>query len=380
MNNFSKVLVGSSLVLGVALFSMGCGGNSSCCTGNDVIAQVNLLGANNLTNGNTLPLNVNTLNVNGMGSSSDGTITKAVWTVYEDCTKDTMIDTKTVTTKGAEVELDLGEAGTHKVCIVVTDTNGNSDEDCKCITVQENNGPTADIDGLSNILKAGCPISLNGANSVSHSGSNTIQSYVWTLDGTTVSTVETYALPDGLTAGSHEICLTVTDSNQETHQRCETKVVQPHSNPVAVLNVSHDNIDVADEGTLYFNDTLNLTCAGSHDDCPEGNRNIPQNESTQTGTCDFNGQSWQSEDATCQTPPPAGVVYINGGPNPTSYFYQENCRLTGEVNQVNTTSGSVSVSMCGQPLFNCVKFWVDVTDNFGGTARAEKTFKVTTKP
>ena len=385
MHTLTKVVISSSLVLGAALFSLGCGGGASCCDGNSVNAKVNLLASNNFTSTNTLPANQSVLAVNGLGSTSNSNIVKADWTAYANCTKDTVIDTATATSKDTSIQLDLKTPGQHKVCVVVTDVNGLTDEDCDCITVQELDKPTPVISPAA--LKPACP--LDGSTSVSHSGSNRIDGYKWTvntLSGSTFATTATSQVP----SGANKVCLTVTDSNGETNGICRD--VAPHSAPVAVLHVSQNQSgqnEIADGGILNFGDQLNVTCAGSHDDCPltDGGRSIPQNGTNTNGTCEFNGASYQSTAPDCSVVPQDGVVYTGQSQHATNpatatetatapYWYRENCKLSGELTQTNNTAGAVSVLMCGTEVFNCVKFWVDVTDEFGGTARAEKTFRV----
>ena len=381
MKSLTKVALVGSVVLGAALFSIGCGGSSSCCDGNAIKAKVNLLGENNLVKG-VLPANDHTLTVNGLASTSDGTITQAVWKAYEDCSKSKVIDTKTVNTKGDKVELNLGAPGQHKVCVTVTDTNGLNDEDCTCITVAQPAGPTPVISPTA--LKAGCP--LDGSQSVANSGK--IKSYNWTLnskDGTSISKEATASVPNPTSAS--KVCLTVTNSDDVSNTTCQT--ITAHAAPHAEIHVYKRNtqtVEVADGGALDFGSQLTLNCNGSHDDCPltEGGRSIPANNN---GTCDFDGASYESTAADCSVEPQAGVMltgYKDSASNPNTatetdtapYWYKENCKLTGELVQANDTAGTVTVNMCGTQVFNCVKFTVNVTDQFGGTSTAVKRFKV----
>ncbi len=357
MSNFTKVLVGSSLVLGAALFSIGCGGGAGCCSGNDVKANVNIL--SNVINGN-LPSNSHTLDVNGLGSSSDGTITKAVWTAYATCTKDTVIDTKTVTAKDAAVVLDLGAPGTHKVCVVVTDTNGNSDEDCKCINVQELDGPSASITGLSQTLKVGCPLPTpTGENSTTNSGSNTL-TYAWTLDGNSVGTATTPTLPTTLTAtpNPHVVCLTVTDSNGISNEQCQNVNIVPHNAPTAVIRVwnhlNADQSDIPENSILSKNTRYDLSCSGSQDDCPQDAENIE---------CTWNASSYKAVGGSCDIAKSARNYYV------------ENCfddaEHTGHGSQTttpNTDSNLLSyITLCNSATeFDCVEVVMTATDKLHG--------------
>ena len=379
MKTITKVTLASSLVLGAALFSLGCGSGESCCSGNSVDAKVSLLDSNNMGSNNTLPANVSTLQVSGLTSTSNSNIVKAEWIAYSDCAKTAIVDRKEVSAKDTDVTLDLQTPGSHKVCLVVTDANGLQDEDCKCVTVQETAGPTAIITGLPADMKIGCPLpALSGADSVSHSSSGTISSYSWSLDGANLGTGATPTLPSNLTdnPNPHEVCLTVTDSDGNTNMSCKNLTVKPHDKPTAVLHVLNGTTEIEDGGELNFGSSLTLNCNGSHDDCPidANGRSIPQYNASNNGECNFNGSSYESTAADCSVLPQAGVVYPDTQTAP--YYYKENCKLTGELTQSSATDGQVTVNMCGTQVFHCVKFWVDVTDQFGGTARAEKTFRV----
>jgi len=362
MKSLSKVLVGSSLVLSATLFSIGCGGGGACCGGNDILAKVNVLSSNNLVNGNTLPLNDNTLNVNGFGSSSDATITKAVWTVYEDCnSRDTIVDgPKTVNTKDVELTLDLGTPGTRNVCVVVTDTNGNSDEDCTCITVQELNGPSASITGLARTLKVGCPLPApTGENSTTNSGSDTL-TYAWTLDGNAAGTAVTPTLPATLTATPtpHVVCLTVTDSNQISSEQCQDITIVPHSAPTAVIRVwnhlNEDQIDIPADSILSKSTQYDLSCSGSQDDCPQDEEDIE---------CTWNASSYKSVNDSC---------YVEAS---TRDYYIQDCfddaKHPGHGTQTttpNTDSSLLSyITLCSSETeFDCIEVTMTATDKLHG--------------
>ncbi len=358
MSNFTKIALTGSLVLSAALFSIGCGGNSACCSGNAVDAKVNILG--NLINGDTLPQNQSTLTVNGISSSSDGTITKAVWTSYTDCDKSAIVDTKTVSSKADSVTLDLGAPGNHKVCVVVTDTNGNSDEDCKCITVQQLDGPSAKITGLPQQLKVGCPLPTpTGATSVTNSGSNRL-TYAWTLDGNAVGTSVTPSLPTTLTAtpNPHIVCLTVTDSNGLSNETCQNVSIAPHEAPTAVMKVwntgDSTQADIQAGETLSKNNTYNLSCAGSRDDCPQDDEDIE---------CRWNASSYKAVNGDCNVAESARTYYIQN-------CFDDN-EHTGHGPQTTTpTSNSSllsSITLCGSATeFDCVEVEMTATDKLHG--------------
>jgi len=354
MNNLSKIVVSSSLVLGAALFSLGCG-DDACCKGNEVVAKVNLLSSNNLINGDTLLPNDHTLSVNGFGSSSDGTITKAVWTVYESCSqKNTILDTQTVTSKDTAVELDLATPGTHNVCVVVTDDNGNKDEDCTCVTVQQLDGPSASITGLSQTLKVGCPLPTpTGASSTTNSGSSTL-TYAWTLDGNPAGSAVTPNLPTTLTAAPdpHEVCLTVTDSNEISNEQCQNVDIIPHTAPTAVLSVWNSgdtNQTLLNENTdaLSRSDSYDLSCGGSHDDCPQDAEDL---------TCNWEARSYFVEGTDCSTTPQTNYI--------SDCFTNEGGH-SGFGSKVTDVSTPTFVQLCSanETQYKCVEVSLTVTDN-----------------
>ena len=359
MHNLSKIALVGSVVLGAALFSIGCGGDSACCSGNAVVAKVNILESNNISNG-TLPLNQHTLNVNGLGSSSDGTITKAVWSVYQNCEKTTVIDTKTVASKDTAVTLDLGAPGQHKVCVVVTDTNNNTDEDCTCVTVQELNGPSASITGLPQTLKVGCPLPVpTGQNSITNSGSNRL-TYAWTLDDTNVGTAVRPTLPSTLTAtpNPHVLCLTVTDSNGISNEQCQNVNIVPHDAPTAAIKVWNSNdssqADIPAGSLLAKSTQYNLSCAGSHDDCPQDAEDIE---------CTWNASSFKAVGGSCNVPESSRAYYVKN-----CFDDAEHEGHGAQVTTPTTASALVSsITLCGSETeFDCIEVTMTAKDKLHG--------------
>lgn len=362
MLNFSKVLISSSLVLTATLFTIGCGDSNACCTGDDIEAEVNLLSNNNFVNENTLPLNVNTLNVSSLGSTSTGTITKAVWTAYENCNDtSTAIDTKTVSSKDTTVQLDLGNPGTHKVCVEVTDTNGNSDEACQCVTVQEFDGPSARITGLAETLKTGCPLPTpTGATSTSNSGSGTL-TYAWTLNGNNAGTGAAPTLPSTLTEtpNPHVVCLTVTDSNNLSNEVCQDVVIVPHDSPTAVMRVwnhlNQDQVDIPAGSPLQKNFRYDLSCSGSQDDCPQN--------PVEDIECTWNASSYQAVDGSCDVDASARAYYVRDCFDDT-----EHSGHGEQVTTPNTDTNLLSyITLCNSPVdFDCVEVTMTATDKLHG--------------
>jgi hypothetical protein len=221
MNNLSKVVLTGSIVLGAALFSIGCGGDSSCCEPTKPPKAI----IGGFPSSGVLGANEHTLTINGTPSKDDGRIVAYEWTVDDVFASNQQSPT-----------LDLGEPGRHKVCLKVTDNDNLTNMTCEYITVPALTGPTPIISPTT--IKAGCP--LDGSSSVSHSSSGEIREYKWTLnslDAATVSTTAAYTVPNPTTAT--KVCLTVTDSNGESNGVCQDVV--PHDAPTAVLHVFRDS-------------------------------------------------------------------------------------------------------------------------------------------
>ena len=90
--------------------------------------------------------------------------------------------------------------------------------------------PTALIDGLN----AGATVTtssftLSGARSHDNNDGGTITNYSWTVDGVAANEGQT------LSAGSHEVCLTVTDNDGLTNETCGTVVIGVATGPKAII-------------------------------------------------------------------------------------------------------------------------------------------------
>ena len=158
MKNLTKVALAGSIVLGVALFSIGCGGSSSCC-GNDPIdnppvAKIANLSANTT---NTSAADVNTLALNGAVSTDDKGVTKYAWvevTCAQNFEDGAIVSTNpTYTVQNLPITPEA-----KKVCLRVTDANGKTSTTCSCVNKEapvvtpQCDAPTAnlnttDIDG-----------------------------------------------------------------------------------------------------------------------------------------------------------------------------------------------------------------------------------------
>jgi hypothetical protein len=397
MNNFSKMLVGSSLVLGAVLFSVGCGGDSFCCKdGEPPIPKIVGDDKDISLDGKTTHT-FNALTTNGM---DDGNIVKCNW----------YIDGKLQSYTGSScsnVELNFdGMSGKPEVCLEVIDNDGISSKenngkikkdkvgpssekngnlelrkkmDCKYVAITPENHvePVAKISLANSTFMSGCPIAT-AADAGSTPGEGSITNYAWSLDGAELNDGPNelslkYDDMNNLSIGEHKACLVVTNSlGAKSKPACETITVKEHKAPTAVLNVTGELDTVSSEGqapdgTIKSSSTVKLSCKGSHDDCPVGERAIPKDGAGKTGECKFGGISYLSDSPDCSV---VKTVY-------------KDCSKVGEgdynahFGDVTDDGAGVSLGICGNTtLFNCVKLWVDVKDNFGGTSRAEKTFNV----
>jgi hypothetical protein len=331
MNNLSKVVLTGSIVLGAALFSIGCGGDSSCCE--PTKPPTAIIGG--FPSSGVLGANEHRLTINGTQSKDDGNIVAYEWTVDD-----------VFASKEQSPTLDLGNPGRHKVCLKVTDNDNLTHMTCEYITVPELNGPTPVISPT--MIKSGCP--LDGSSSVSHSASGEIRGYKWTLnslDSTTVSTASTYTVPNLTTAT--KVCLTVTDSNGEENGICQDII--PHDAPTAVLNVlesTGSNPTSISEATLLQRGTAyNLSCAGSTDDCPIADDNL---------SCQWQARSYFVEGDDCSATPQTNYI--------SDCFSTDNGH-SGFGDTTTTPTTHTFVQLCGadSTKYKCVEFTLTVKDN-----------------
>ncbi len=316
MNNFSKIIVGSSVVLGAVLFSVGCGGDSFCCK--DGIAPIPEITSIAKGAKFTVPDN-GKLTVNGTGYDEDGTIKECKW----------YIDGKLQSTDGGcdsvTLNFDTSKTADHEVCLAVVDNdnikstvnNGTTKSsinngatmsektrvkmDCRVATVTATSSPTPSENEIKiynartnklvseNPIKQACPFYAQPVNQLP---ANT--TCKWTVDG-----VEKGNNCNGLTnqnfndLSNHEVCLIVNGDTE--HKMCKTLAANEHSQPKAVLGIYTDsnmqnkfNNDTLDKDTKYF-----LSCNGSKNDCPEDNSglectwNASSYDTDANGNCDF---------------------------------------------------------------------------------------------
>ena len=233
MYKLTKVVVGSSLVLSATLFSIGCGGDGKCCdAGGPPTAVIASLPKT------PLPAGTTTLKVNGAQgvSKDDGTITNYEWVVLDDCGKN--FSDGTVQFEGNSTPTLSLSPGSNKVCLRVTDDDGNKDITCSCVDVAVGGAPQAAISGFSTLtMSENCPLpTISASNSTAGENASTINNYAWTIDGNAVggntSTLNLATYKSNLGVGTHPVCLTVTNNLGDVSERaCENLVIQNCSAP-----------------------------------------------------------------------------------------------------------------------------------------------------
>ena len=131
-------------------------------------------------------------------TEGDGTITSYEWS----------IDGEQVGT-GSTLENTFTSPGTYHVTLLVTDSNGLSDDITRTVTVQALEGPTADFTFDPEQPNVDQDVTFT---STSQEGDSPITDYVWEIDGEDVSTEEEFTTSFD-NPGTYDITLTVTDQN-----------------------------------------------------------------------------------------------------------------------------------------------------------------------
>ncbi len=139
--------------------------------------------------------------LDGSGSSDDSAISSYRW----------VLQGTTIAT-GVGPTVDLAE-GVHDITLVVTDDQGASASDTVRITISPYSPPTANAGPDQTVLdtkkKGTEKVTLDGSSS--RGGSNAIATYSWRENGNLLATGATPSAT--LSAGTHTIDLTVTDTN-----------------------------------------------------------------------------------------------------------------------------------------------------------------------
>jgi len=391
MSNFSKIAIGSSLVLSAVLFSIGCGGNDMCCkdAGEPPIPKIADAGSQGVAFSDgqyTLSDGNYNLKLNGLDSSVDtdgGQVVKCNWYIADEG-EDKYAKNKKLVVKDKcqNVEIDFSEYphGTEKlVCLEVIDNNGLSSKlnnggvsdfnadgeirkgagaiedrkrlDCRKVIVVKTPAPDPlkigfdIINGRTNNpatedkVKQGCPFYLKTNTELPNDAS-----CKWTIDGTVVSeSCENVTGQSFDDLNEHNICLAV---NGE-----EAKCT--HDAPTPVVGIYDDeSLTIPHSGNLTTGSHVYLTCKDSKNDCPGDNKGLeckweadsynPRND----GSCDYNPQESDFIYKDCFNNP----KHTDHGPQTTS--------AAGDVVTVITTSQYV----CGSAASKCVRVRVKVTD------------------
>ncbi len=368
MNNFSKVLVGSSIVLGATLFTIGCGGDSFCCK--EGIAPIPEITSIAKGAKFTVPSN-GKLTVNGTGYDEDGTVKECRW----------YIDGKLQETGGScdnvTLTFDTSKTAEYEVCLAVIDNDNISSTvnngvttshinhgqamdtktrikmDCRKAVVTAVAAPTPaenDIEIYNartntliskNPIKQGCPFYVKPVNQVLP---NTICE--WTIDGESKGS-DCNGLTDQKfdNLSNHEVCLILNGDTQ--HKMCKTVSANEHDKPTAVLGVYTDEQlnnpftgASFDHSTKYY-----LSCKDSKNDCPGNTSGLE---------CKWDASSYDAVNGSCDVP--------EGSRN---YNFQDcfnNQGHTGHGPQITTPSSNTYQYICGSAASKCVEIKLTVTD------------------
>ncbi len=268
MQTLSKVVISSSLVLGAALFSLGCGDGESCCSGSTPpVAAIASLSK-------SLPAGTSSVTVNGaqgVSSTDDGTIVNYEWVVLDDCDK--QFEDGVVQFEGVSNPTLPLTPGNNNICLRVTDNDGYKDTTCSCVEVKRAGKPNAEIAGFETLnLSENCPLpTLNANNSGAGENATSINTYAWTIDGTSVggntSTLDLQTYKSSLGEGTHPVCLTVRNNLGDVSEKaCEDVVISHCKAPEnASIKLWNDGVEpqtgIPAGETLVSGNLYKMSCA-----------------------------------------------------------------------------------------------------------------------
>ena len=199
----------------------------------------------------------------------------------------------------------FGSPGKYTICLTVTDSGGNSDQECKTDLITVYNLPVADFDASP---QQGCvPLDVTFID-LSTSQDGVINDWLWGLGGSCGTVVGTGATPAALCTydipDSYTISLTVTDDNGCRNTMTKTNFIEVSPLPDIAV-VTNDTFGCDPPHTVSFTNN--------------------GNPSTTNYTWNFgNTQSFSGH-----TPPP--IVYNNNGSYTVSVIAENNatgCRDT----------------------------------------------------
>ena len=237
-NTNTSTLTASGLVQGIYTFRLTVTDDSGISASDDVIVTVNPEVVNaapvvSVGSDITITLPVNSTNITGTATDSDGSVVSYAWTQRSGPSTATLTGTSTVTLTAAGLI-----EGTYKFRLTVQDDDGASSFDEVNVIVNPeavNNPPTAN---------AGTDITVNlptNSTSIAGSGSDsdgTIASYLWEqLSGpsaTLANTDKPTVTISEMTEGMYEFRLTVTDDDGATgFDNVIVSVIATNQNPTA---------------------------------------------------------------------------------------------------------------------------------------------------
>lgn len=208
-----------NLVQGVYLFELTVRDNNNA-TAKDTLqiivnAAANIPPVANAGNNQTITLPVNTVNLNGGGTDTDGNIASYQWTKISGPSSFIIVNAAS-----AQTAVNNLLQGVYQFRLTVTDNQGAASSDTAIVTVNSpaNTAPTANAGSDRNITLPTNSVTLNGT------GTDTdgiIASYVWSkVSGPSTYNITTPNAQNtsitGLTAGAYIFRLTVTDDSGAT--------------------------------------------------------------------------------------------------------------------------------------------------------------------
>ncbi len=280
----------------------------------------------------------NTLEIDSIESSdTDGNVTAYRW----------ILDDENISVeKNPTIDLPI-EEGSHKLCLEVTDNDELiSKMVCKSFTIPSiNEEPMAVMSGLNdNVIKTLCPVAVSGLNSIA--ADSDIVSYAWSIDNNLTLNGKDQNLSFD-TLGEHEVCLSVTDSNDLNNTQCNTIVVEDHVSPTPILTL-FDNVGdvITKDDLLQRGGSYDFSCAGSEDDC--GNE--------EPMTCEWNSHSYR---------------IVNG----ERVDYVSDCLAHNNSPVVGQESW---IKLCGSPAsaYTYIEIELKITDQFGKSTTETQIFEV----
>jgi len=400
MNKFSKIAIFSSVVLGAALFSVGCGGDSFCCKdGEPPIPKIADAGTQsaNYANGQYTLTDSKTLKLNGLQDSVDtdnGQVVKCNWYIADEA-KDGSAKNKNLVKKDSceNVEIDFSKFanGTKKlVCLEVIDNNGLSSNlnngyisdfngagkiregakqkgvegrkklDCRRVVIGSDPviNPTKpefkiynardNQETSSSPVKQNCPFYFKPVNEVT-----TNTTCEWTIDGTKVSEdcggVFDQHKND---LNPHEICLIT--NGDVAGKECHNFQAIEHTEPTAVMSLYDVNKNaIADGSILKKQQNFYLSCKDSKNDCPGDNSGLE---------CKWDASSYDAVNGSCDVPEGnRNYNYQDCFNNPAHTGHGPQTTTASEEN-LQTLTGLTYQFTCGSAAGKCVEVKLTVKD------------------